>query len=88
MTVLAGSNASGSGDATISAVDGAAITPSDSVVIQTTRSIYVGVTGNLTLTMLSGNVVTFPNVPVGIFPAQATKIMATGTTASGIVAMY
>ena len=88
MSVLAGSNASGSGDATISATDAQTVAPSDSAVLSTTRSLYVGTTGNLAVTMLSGSILTFTNVPVGILPIQVTQVRLTNTTASGIIALY
>lgn len=53
------------------------------------RGIYVGVAGDLSLVVYGkGNTVVFPNVPVGIFPAQATKVNAAGTTASGLRAIW
>ena len=67
----------------------AAITPSDTVNLGSpTRSIYVGVTGNLTVLMYGGQVVTFNNVPVGIFPIQVLRVNATGTTATNLVALW
>lgn len=61
-----------------------AITPSDSTILLPTRAIWVGTAGNITVTMLgNGAVVDFPNVPVGWFPVQVTKVMA-ATTASNL----
>lgn len=68
---------------------GFAVTPSDSTLLsETTRGLYVGTTGNIAGLMLSGASVTFTSVPAGaVLPVRLTKIMATGTTASNIVAL-
>ena len=68
---------------------GFAVTPSDSSLLsETTRGIYVGTGGNIAALLLSGASVTFAAVPAGsLLPARLTKIMATGTTASNIVAL-
>lgn len=74
--------------ATAPAGYGVAVTPSDSVVIPMTRALYVGVGGNVRVTDINDNV-TYANVPSGsILPIQASKVLATGTTASSIVALY
>ncbi len=71
-----------------SAYGGAAITPSDSTVIPTTRAIYVGVSGNIAVRLANGDLVTYSNVAVGVFPIQADKVLSTNTTATTMVAMY
>lgn len=65
------------------------VTPSDSVNLSAPcRSIYVGVAGNISAVMYGdGATQVFANVPVGIFPIQATRINATGTTATTMVAL-
>lgn len=71
------------------AVHAAAITPSDATDLTApTRSIYVGTTGNMTVKMYGGEIVTFSNVPVGIFPIQCLRVNATGLTAGALVAMW
>lgn len=66
---------------------GAAVTASDSTIVNF-RSLYVGTTGNVAVTMKNGQVVTFPGVPAGmILPIVVTKVMATNTTASNIVGL-
>lgn len=78
-----------SADATSPAHGAVAITTNDSTVIPTTRSIYVGVTGNITVRMADGqDTVLFSNVPVGVFPIQVDKVYATGTTATNMLALY
>jgi hypothetical protein len=66
----------------------AAVTTSD-VTIVDARALYIGVTGNVAVQADAvSTAVTFTNVPVGIFPVSAYKVMATNTTASGIIALY
>lgn len=71
-----------------SAARAIAVTPSDATILQTTRALYIGTTGNVAVTMTDGNVVTFNAVPVGMLQVQVTKVMATNTTASTILALY
>lgn len=70
------------------ATDASTVTPSDSTVLAPTSGIYVGVAGVLVVTMASGNTVTFTGIPAGFHRISVTKVLATGTTATGIVAMY
>jgi len=50
--------------------------------------LYVGTSGDLKVTTINGNTVTFRNCPVGIVPVRAKRVWATGTTATDIVALY
>lgn len=72
------------------AYDAATVTPTDGsgVQFQQCRSLYIGTTGNIAVEMASGNQVTFTSVPVGIIDIQVHRVLATGTTASNIVALY
>jgi len=67
----------------------AVITPSDSVDLNPhIDGIYVGVTGNLTVTPrynASDAGILFTAVPVGWFPIKCRRVWATGTTATGLV---
>lgn len=80
----------GGTNSTDCADDAAAVTPHDSTNFSSmTRALYVGVTGNVTVVMKSGAVVLFSAVPVGtILPVRCSRVNATGTTASGIVALF
>jgi hypothetical protein len=70
------------------AVYGAAVTPSDVTNLAApTRSLYIGGTGTLSVQMANGTV-TFTAVAVGILPIQCTRVNATGTSATGIVALW
>jgi hypothetical protein len=68
----------------------AAVTPSDTVDFdQRPRALYVGSSGNITVNMADGQAVTFANVPAGmILPVRPKRVLATGTTASNIVALF
>lgn len=76
-------------DRTFSATDGFAVTASDATVFSPPAvGLYVGATGNVTVTTAAGSTVTFPSVPAGaILPVQCRQVRATGTTASSIVAL-
>ena len=80
-----------SADATVSAHRASAVTTSDSTVYeQPTRALYIGAAGNLTVDMADGgSSVLFVGVQGGtLLPIQVTRIYATGTTATSIVALY
>jgi hypothetical protein len=65
-----------------------AVTPSDATVLQTTKALYVGGAGNVAVTMAGGGNATFVAPPVGtILPVAVSKVLATGTTATSIVAL-
>jgi hypothetical protein len=70
--------------------DAAVIAPSDSVDLTVVpRAIYVGVTGALAAVMAGGQTVTLQNVAAGsLLPIRVARINATGTTASGLVALW
>lgn len=75
-------------DATAPAHTARAVTANDSTVIEVTRALYVGTTGNIAVRMANGDTVTFTAVPVGILPIQVDQVHSTNTTASNIVALY
>lgn len=77
-------------DFTAPADDAVVITPSDTVDFTKgpCRAIYVGVTGDITLVTLAGNAVLHSNVSAGPFPIRASRVNATGTTATNMVAWY
>ena len=66
-----------------------AVTPNDSTVLQSgIRALYVGGAGNVSVVTAGGQTVTFSGVPAGqILPIQVTRVRATGTTASLILAL-
>ena len=67
-----------------------AVTPSDVADLAvTTRSVYVGTSGDVAVHMADQTVpVVFKNVPVGILPVRADRILLTGTTAGDLVALW
>lgn len=66
------------------------ITKSDETVLERkTRGVYVGVGGNVTVTNKRGVAVLWPNCPAGaLMPIKTTKVLETGTTASGFVGVW
>lgn len=77
-----------SANATVAAHGARAVTPSDATVLEVTRGLFIGTTGDVAVTMADGQAVTFVNLASGIIlPIQVTKVMA-ATTASDILALY
>ncbi len=72
------------------ATNASPVTPSDTQPLAfVSRAIYVGQTGDVSVEMQSGQIVTFQNVQGGTILALRTlKIRQTGTSALGIVAMW
>ncbi len=66
-----------------------AVTPDDGAdLAEASRAIYVGSAGNLSVKMLSGEVVTFAGLAAGaLLPVRVSRIRATGTTAGNIIAL-
>lgn len=84
---------------TFQALNGEVITPSNTNNLtlsggsieagETGACIYVGTGGNLRVTMLGGQDITFRNLPSGAFlPIQVKKVWATGTTATDLLSLY
>lgn len=64
------------------------ITPSDSEALpETTRAVWVGVEGDLVVTMADNTQVTFQNAYVGWHPISVIAVGA-ATTAEGIIGVY
>ena len=66
------------------------VTPSDTVdLAQQSRALYIGTGGNLSVLVLDGSTVLFAGLNAGqILPVRIKRVLATGTTASSIVALY
>ena len=71
-----------------SARGGVAVTPSDSDTLPATRALLVGVGGTVTVDFAKQGT----NLPLilaaGIHAIQVTRVYATGTTATDMVALY
>lgn len=65
-----------------------AVTKSDSTVLPAFRALSLGATGDVAVRTARGDLITFSTVPAGIWPIQGDKVLSTGTTATGIVALY
>jgi hypothetical protein len=68
---------------------GFAVTPSDTATFSRAKALYIGTAGTLKVTMAGagGAVVTFANAAVGLLPIEVVQVFATGTSATGIVAL-
>lgn len=77
-------------DSDMIATHATAVTPSDSTTYEkNTIGLYVGGAGNVVLTLPSGSDVTLETVVAGtILPIGFSKVKATGTTATKLVALY
>ena len=65
------------------------VTPDDGVDLPiSSRAIYVGTSGDVTVTMVGGATVTLKNVPVGVLPLRVARVHATGTSATDLVAVW
>lgn len=75
---------------TAPARDAVIITPNDTIDLAVMpRAIYVGQSGNISVRFSAGQTVLFTNAQAGSFlPVRATGINATGTTATGLVALW
>lgn len=79
----------GRSSAVYSAYKGVAVTKSDSTILETTRGLWIGGTGDVAVIFADGGAaVTLKAVPVGVLSVQVTKVMSTNTTATDIVALY
>lgn len=69
--------------------DGVAVTPSDSTVLTTTRAVFVGGAGNLSVVTSAGTTLTLTGVTAGsLLPLRVTKVRSTSTTATNIAALW
>lgn len=64
------------------------VTASDSTILTATKSLYVGVTGDVAVTMADGTTGTIKSAAVGYHPLSVTQVKSTGTTATNILALY
>lgn len=72
------------------AEDGESIVPSDgSDLGQVTRALYIGVGGSVRLQLARGTQIDLSNVPSGaILPLRVRRVMASGTSAAGLVGFW
>lgn len=63
------------------------VTPSDTVdEPRHFRALYIGVSGDVVIVGVSGEAITYANMPVGRYARVGKRVNATGTTAASIVA--
>ena len=67
---------------------GVAVTPDDNADLDfITRSLWVGVSGDVAVQWRDGSSVVLKSAPVGLLNVRVARILATGTTASELVAL-
>lgn len=66
----------------------AEVTKSDTTQLSGVRGLFVGGAGDVEVVAEGGGQATFTAVAGQIIPVRAVKVMSTGTTATGIVALY
>lgn len=65
------------------------IEPNDTTKFTRTRGVYVAVSGDLRVGMANGAVLTFTSIAAGIIhPLSVTRVLLTGTTATGIIGLF
>jgi len=71
-------------------VNAAAVVPSDTVDLGVvTRRLYIGGGGDLKVTLIGGNVVTYVGLPAGgLLVIAAKRVWAAGTTATNVLAEW
>jgi hypothetical protein len=72
------------------AIDGNMVVPSDSGdLAHVTRALYVGTGGQIAAQLVSGSTITLSAVPAGtLLPLRVRRVMATGTSAGDLVALW
>lgn len=67
-----------------------AVTPSDTadLAVGATRAIHVGTAGTLAVVDMNGNAAVLRSLDGQYHPVRVRRILATGTTATDIVALY
>lgn len=76
-------------DATRPAENAAIVAPNDGADLATpTRALVVGVAGNVAVDMVSSGTNIVITLPAGIWPLAVKRVRSTGTTATGIVALW
>jgi hypothetical protein len=78
------------GDLASPSIDGAAVTPNDTTDLPTVpRRLWIGGAGNVKINTAAGNPLTYTGVPAGAYLSiRPSRVFATGTTATNIVAEY
>lgn len=68
------------------AENAAAVTPGATPLANVSRALWVGGAGDVTVTMVGGQTVTFANADVGFLPVRVTHV--TAATATDILAVW
>jgi hypothetical protein len=90
MTWAAGDRYPENDDLLSPASDGAAITPSNTLLLPVpSKRLWIGGAGNVSLVTVRGTALTYIAVPSGTYlQVRAQQVNATGTTATNIIAEF
>jgi hypothetical protein len=70
-------------------VGGFAVTPAAAELPVVTRALMVGGGGDVAVLMRNGDALTLPGLqPGAVYPIRVVRVLAVGTTATGIVGLY
>jgi hypothetical protein len=70
-------------------VGGFAVTPAAADLPFVTRALMVAGGGDVVVVMRNGNQITLPGLqPGAVYPVRVARVLAAGTTATGIVGLY
>lgn len=65
------------------------IVPNDSTIFESTKGLYVGVSGDVKIDTADGDTITLKNLASGVIhPISVIKVHSTETTATDILAVY
>ena len=71
------------------AAHGSVVVPNDSADLATaSRALWIGEGGNLSVTLVGGETLTFIGLTAGWHPLRVIRIHATGTTAGSMIAVW
>lgn len=69
--------------------DAAEVAPNDTADLSNiSRALYVGVAGDIRVTLSNGTIVTFASMTAGWHPMRVARVHATGTTATHILGCW
>jgi hypothetical protein len=70
-------------------VGGFAVTPAAADLPVVTRALMVGGAGDIAVVLRNGDQITVPGLqPGAVYPLRVARVLAAGTTATGIVGFY
>jgi hypothetical protein len=69
-------------------ISAAAVTPSDATILDSTKSLFVGVAGDVAVVFTDDESSVIFKAVVGFLPVKVKQVLNTGTDATNILALY